>query len=116
MLAAGDSTRFNMGVKKQFIRLGDDPLWLFATKNLSSFYSFKKIIVTSSNISYMKKFTKNYEFVQGGASRMQSLKNALDLVESEFVMVSDVARVLISKNLFNRLLENIHNATVSHPP
>ncbi|EFT0415086.1 bifunctional 2-C-methyl-D-erythritol 4-phosphate cytidylyltransferase/2-C-methyl-D-erythritol 2,4-cyclodiphosphate synthase [Campylobacter upsaliensis] len=115
MLAAGDSTRFNMGVKKQFIRLGDDPLWLFATKNLSSFYSFKKIIVTSSNISYMKKFAKNYEFVQGGASRMQSLKNALDLVESEFVMVSDVARVLISKNLFNRLLENIHNADCITP-
>ncbi len=54
MLAAGNSTRFDMGVKKQFLRLGDDPLWLYATRNLSTFYPFKKIVVTSSNTSYMK--------------------------------------------------------------
>ncbi len=42
MLAAGNSTRFNTKVKKQFLRLGNDPLWLYATKNLSSFYPFKK--------------------------------------------------------------------------
>ena len=53
MLAAGNSTRFDMGVKKQFLRLGDDPLWLYATRNLSTFYPFKKIVVTSSNTSYM---------------------------------------------------------------
>lgn len=115
MLAAGDSTRFNLGVKKQFIRLGELPLWLYSTQNLSSFYNFKKIIVTSSNISYMKKFAKNYEFIQGGATRMQSLKNALEFIDSEFVMVSDVARVKISKNLFTRILENIQNADCITP-
>ncbi|MCH5335890.1 MAG: bifunctional 2-C-methyl-D-erythritol 4-phosphate cytidylyltransferase/2-C-methyl-D-erythritol 2,4-cyclodiphosphate synthase [Campylobacter sp.] len=115
MLAAGDSTRFNLGVKKQFLRLGNDPLWLYATKNLSSFYPFKKIIVTSSNVSYMKKFAKNYEIVAGGNSRMQSLKKALKFVESEFVMVSDVARVLVSKNLLDRLIENTHNADCITP-
>ncbi|MDO4674656.1 bifunctional 2-C-methyl-D-erythritol 4-phosphate cytidylyltransferase/2-C-methyl-D-erythritol 2,4-cyclodiphosphate synthase [Campylobacter sp.] len=115
MLAAGDSTRFNLAVKKQFLRLGELPLWLYAVQNLSSFYNFKKIIVTSSNISFMKKFAKNYEFVQGGKSRMGSLKNALELVDSEFVMVSDAARVKISKNLCTRLLENIHNADCITP-
>lgn len=115
MLAAGDSTRFNLGVKKQFLRLGNEPLWLYATKNLSSFYPFKKVIVTSSNVSYMKKFTKNYEIIAGANSRMQSLKKALKKVESEFVMVSDVARVLVSKNLFDKLIENIHNADCITP-
>lgn len=115
MLAAGNSTRFNIGVKKQFLRLGNDPLWLYATKNLSSFYPFKKIIVTSSNISYMKKFAKNYEFVEGGNTRAESLKKALELVESEFVMVSDVARVLVSKNLFERLIENLTKADCITP-
>ncbi|TKX31510.1 bifunctional 2-C-methyl-D-erythritol 4-phosphate cytidylyltransferase/2-C-methyl-D-erythritol 2,4-cyclodiphosphate synthase [Campylobacter estrildidarum] len=115
MLAAGNSTRLNMEVKKQFLRIGSDPLWLYATKNLSSFYPFKKIIVTSSNTSYMKKFAKNYEIVEGGDTRAQSLKNALKLVETEFVIVSDVARVSISKNLFDRLLENIDKADCITP-
>ena len=107
MLAAGDSTRFGLGVKKQFLRLKSYPLWLYATKNLSSFYPFKKIIVTSSNVSYMKKFAKNYEFIQGGSSRAESLKMALELVDTEFVMVSDVARVMVSKGLVDSLIENL---------
>ncbi|TQR32398.1 bifunctional 2-C-methyl-D-erythritol 4-phosphate cytidylyltransferase/2-C-methyl-D-erythritol 2,4-cyclodiphosphate synthase [Campylobacter sp. MIT 99-7217] len=115
MLAAGDSTRFNLPVKKQFIRLDNEPLWLVATKNLSSFFPFKKIIVTSSNISYMKKFAPSYEFVEGGKTRAQSLKNALEKVQSEFVMVSDVARVLVDKDLFLRLVENIDKADCITP-
>ncbi|EIZ0997614.1 bifunctional 2-C-methyl-D-erythritol 4-phosphate cytidylyltransferase/2-C-methyl-D-erythritol 2,4-cyclodiphosphate synthase [Campylobacter coli] len=115
MLAAGNSTRFDMGVKKQFLRLGDDPLWLYATRNLSTFYPFKKIVVTSSNTSYMKKFAKNYEFVEGGATRAESLKKALEVIDSEFVMVSDVARVLVSKSLFDRLIENLDKADCITP-
>ncbi|STA51327.1 bifunctional 2-C-methyl-D-erythritol 4-phosphate cytidylyltransferase/2-C-methyl-D-erythritol 2,4-cyclodiphosphate synthase [Campylobacter lari] len=99
MLSAGESSRFNAPVKKQFLRLGEQP-WLYATKNLSSFYPFKQIVVTSGNISYMKKFAPEYKFVQGGATRAQSLLNALSMVESEYVLVSDVARVLISKKPF----------------
>lgn len=109
MLAAGDSTRFSLPVKKQFIRLGDEPLWLYATKNLASFYDFKKIIVTSSNSAYMKKFTKDFHIVDGGESRSSSLKKALEFVDSNFVMVSDVARVFVSKDLFLRLINEANN-------
>lgn len=115
MLAAGDSTRFNLPVKKQFIRLNDEPLWLVATKNLSSFYPFKKVIVTSSNNYLMKKFAPHYEFVQGASTRSLSLKNALEAVESEFVMVSDVARVLVSKRLCESLIESLSNADCITP-
>ncbi|EAI7262024.1 bifunctional 2-C-methyl-D-erythritol 4-phosphate cytidylyltransferase/2-C-methyl-D-erythritol 2,4-cyclodiphosphate synthase [Campylobacter lari] len=115
MLSAGESSRFNAPVKKQFLRLGEQPLWLYATKNLSSFYPFKQIVVTSSNISYMKKFAPEYKFVQGGTTRAQSLLNALSMVESEYVLVSDVARVLISKNLFNNIIENHDKADCITP-
>lgn len=115
ILAAGDSARFNLPVKKQFIRLNAEPLWLVATKNLSSFYPFKKIIVTSSNTSYMKKFAPNYEFVKGANTRAKSLKNALEYVDSEFAMVSDSARVFISKRLCESLIENIANADCITP-
>lgn len=115
MLAAGDSTRFDLPTKKQFIRLNSDPLWLYATKNLSSFYPFKKIIVTSSNTNLMQKFAPHYDFVIGGETRAQSLKNALERVQSEWVLVSDVARILVSKKLFDSLLENALNADCITP-
>ncbi|TEY03055.1 bifunctional 2-C-methyl-D-erythritol 4-phosphate cytidylyltransferase/2-C-methyl-D-erythritol 2,4-cyclodiphosphate synthase [Campylobacter sp. US33a] len=115
MLAAGDSTRFDLKVKKQFLRLNHDPLWLYVTKKLSSYYNFKKIIVTSSNAKYMQKFSSNYEIIQGGNSRAQSLKNALEKVNSEFVMVSDVARANISKKMLKKLIENTPNADCITP-
>ncbi|TQR60698.1 bifunctional 2-C-methyl-D-erythritol 4-phosphate cytidylyltransferase/2-C-methyl-D-erythritol 2,4-cyclodiphosphate synthase [Campylobacter troglodytis] len=115
MLAAGESTRFKLPCKKQFLRLGGEPLWLYASKNISECYPFKKVIIASNEPSYMRKFAPHYEFVSGGASRTQSLKNALKKIESEFVLVSDVARVLISKELVFKLIENAKNAECISP-
>ena len=105
MLGAGNSSRFELPVKKQWLRIGSDPLWLFATKNLSNFYTFKEIIVVSKECKYMSKFAPNYKFVDGGETRQDSLKNALELVNSEFVLVSDIARPCISSELFHKIIE-----------
>lgn len=110
MLGAGSSSRFEMPVKKQWLRVGGDPLWLFAAKNLSSHYAFKEIIITSNEEKYMSKFAPSYRFVKGGATRQESLKNALKLVQSEFVLVSDIARPMISAELFSRIIGGIQNA------
>ena len=110
MLGAGSSSRFEMPVKKQWLRVGGDPLWLFAAKNLSSHYAFKEIIVASNEGKYMSKFAPTHRFVKGGATRQESLKNALKLVQSEFVLVSDIARPMISAELFSRIMSGIQNA------
>ena len=110
MLGAGSSSRFEMPVKKQWLRVGGDPLWLFAAKNLSSHYAFKEIIVASNEEKYMSKFAPSYRFVKGGATRQESLKNALKLVQSEYVLVSDIARPMISAELFSRIIGGIQNA------
>ena len=110
MLGAGSSSRFEMPVKKQWLRAHGDPLWLFAAKNLSSHYAFKEIIIASNEEKYMSKFAPTYRFVKGGATRQESLKNALKLVQSEFVLVSDIARPMISAELFSRIMGGIQNA------
>ena len=109
LLAAGSSTRFECPTKKQWLRIGDDPLWLYVAKNLQKKADFEKIIIVASNddLDYMRKFSDEFEFVLGGDLRQISLKNALEKVSSEFVLVSDVARANISSNLINLLLENI---------
>lgn len=105
MLGAGNSTRFNLGVKKQWLRVDEEPLWLVATKRLEKMYEFQKIIVVGQQdeLSYMENFA-NYLFCSGGESRQESLKNALEHVDSEFVMVSDIARVCASKEIISRLI------------
>ena len=110
MLGAGSSSRFEMPVKKQWLRVGGDPLWLFAAKNLSSHYAFKEIIIASNEENYMSKFAPTYRFIKGGATRQESLKNALKLVQSEYVLVSDIARPMISAELFSRIIGGIQNA------
>lgn len=115
ILAAGDSSRFELPVKKQFLRFKDEPLWLYVSKRLSSFYDFKKVIVTSSNVDYMKKFSNSFVFTQGGKTRSKSLLKALELVESEYVMVSDAARVLVDKDTVLRLIDKIKSCECVSP-
>lgn len=110
MLGAGNSTRFGLQSKKQWLRIGNDPLWLYAAKNISSNYTFKDIIIVSKESTYMSKFNSHFKFVEGGETRQESLKNAMALVDSEFVMVSDTARPNIPKELILKLINNASNA------
>lgn len=97
LLAAGESNRFRDGkffCKKQWIRVGKDPLWLYVAKRFLKKAKFNKVIVVGNKdeLSYMRSFSNDIEFVSGGDERAKSLKNALDVVTSPYVLVSDVAR------------------------
>ena len=105
LLAAGSSTRFESPVKKQWLYIDDAPLWLFVANQFKK-YNFNKIIITGSKkeIVYMKKFA-DFAFIEGGSSRQESLKNALSLVESPYVLVTDVARCCIDHEMIERILD-----------
>ncbi len=117
ILAAGNSTRFGERVKKQWIRVGADPLWLFVAKRFASFYSFKKIIITSTpdELAYMRHFSSDFEFISGGENRQTSIENALSLVDTPYVMVTDVARACIPKALVLKMIENYSKADIIVP-
>ncbi len=51
----------------------------------------------------MSKFA-NYQFIEGGDSRQESLKNALSEVETPFVLVSDIARCCLDKDMIERVI------------
>ena len=117
MLGAGNSTRFKHPVKKQWLRFEHTPLWLYATKNLAKKLDFKKIIVTGTadELNYMQKFSDNTIFVKGGASRQESLRNALVHVDTQHVLVSDVARVCIDEGMLYRIIENTNKGDIVVP-
>ncbi|MBE0515423.1 bifunctional 2-C-methyl-D-erythritol 4-phosphate cytidylyltransferase/2-C-methyl-D-erythritol 2,4-cyclodiphosphate synthase [Sulfurimonas sp.] len=105
LLAAGSSSRFELGVKKQWLRVGNEPLWQFVADRCEKTGYFEKIIIASSpeDIEFMKLYS-DFTFVEGGTTRQESLKNALKEVDTEHILVSDIARSCISNDFLQRII------------
>ncbi|WP_066160328.1 bifunctional 2-C-methyl-D-erythritol 4-phosphate cytidylyltransferase/2-C-methyl-D-erythritol 2,4-cyclodiphosphate synthase [Aliarcobacter skirrowii] len=117
VLCAGNSTRFENVCKKQWLRVENEPLWLNVTSRLNSYSNFKKTIVVSheDELRYMQNFNDDFLYVKGGETRQNSIKNALNFVDTKYVMISDVARACISKDMIDRILELKDKATCVVP-
>lgn len=107
LLAAGSSSRFELDVKKQWLRVGNEPLWQFVANSCEKTGYFKKIIIASSyeDIEFMKLYS-DFTFVEGGATRQESLKKALKEVDTEHILVSDIARSCISNDFLQRIISH----------
>ena len=105
LLAAGNSTRFGLPTKKQWLYQNHKPLWQFVAESFTENYNFSQIVIVANQneLKLMKSFA-DYKFVAGGNSRQESLQNALELIESEYVLVNDVARCCLDSELLKRLL------------
>ncbi|WP_456383467.1 bifunctional 2-C-methyl-D-erythritol 4-phosphate cytidylyltransferase/2-C-methyl-D-erythritol 2,4-cyclodiphosphate synthase [Hydrogenimonas sp.] len=119
LLAAGKATRFKKPVKKQWLRIANDPLWLHVLKTFRSMHLFENVVVVghTDELHYMKRHVgdENIRFVSGGASRQASLKNALKTVRTSYVLVSDVARPCVDRTICETLLAAIEKADCAVP-
>ncbi len=106
LLGAGSATRFKMRPKKQWLYSADKPLWLQVSDHFSSLYSFDRVIVVSSKeeIKLMRYFAE-FDYVEGGNSRQASLSNALQEVETPYVLVSDIARCCLDEAMIQRVID-----------
>ena len=111
LLAAGSSTRFELDVKKQWLRVNHKPLWQFVADKFEKTKHFEKIIVTSSlsDIEFMKNYS-DYTFVEGGKTRQESLKSSLREVNTKYVLVSDIARSCISEKFLEKIISQTRNS------
>jgi len=116
LLAAGNSSRFGLPVKKQWLRIGHDPLWQFVANSFNNTALFSNIIITShkEEVPFMQGFCE-YTIVEGGKTRQQSLKNALEHVSTPYVLVSDIARACVDKKLIETLISSKAEADVIVP-
>lgn len=105
LLGAGESSRFKLKSKKQWLRVGTLPLWLFVANRFKKVFKFNKIIITSSKdeLNLMKKYA-DFEFIEGGSSRQESLLNALNHIDSSYVLVSDIARACIKEDFIKKII------------
>jgi 2-C-methyl-D-erythritol 4-phosphate cytidylyltransferase/2-C-methyl-D-erythritol 2,4-cyclodiphosphate synthase len=105
LLGAGTASRFKLPPKKQWLWSKDKPIWLKVADDFQLLYGFKDTIIVSSrdDIQSMSNFS-SYSFVIGGSSRQSSLRNALESVETPFVLVSDIARCCVDSSVVNRVI------------
>ena len=108
VLCAGESSRFKLPIKKQWLRIKDEPLWLNVTKRLSSYVNFNQIIVVShkDELNYMKNFDNMFQYVAGGSTRQGSITNALKHIDTKYVMITDVARCCVPKKVIKTLIKH----------
>ena len=109
--AAGSGERFGGDIPKQYMQLnGKSVIENSVYPFLVSKYVKKLIIAISKNDEFIEKQdfynSKKVEFVLGGDSRQDSIKNALDLDNKEFVASGNSKRqseILVAKEALNHL-------------
>lgn len=118
LMGAGNSSRFSgeIPVKKQWLRIGELPLWQYVAENLSSQTEFTDVIITAteSEVKYMQK-QSDFRIVCGGETRQKSLQNAIEHVKTPYVLVSDVARFDVPREIIAALLKRIGEADCIAP-
>ena len=116
LLLAGNSSRLNSKTPKQFIKINDKELFLYSLK---TFLSEKDIdnyvlVVNKEYISLINQILKRenilnnkIHIIEGGDSRFNSVKNALNYIHSSInnvstIIIHDSARPLVSKKLIKK--------------
>jgi 2-C-methyl-D-erythritol 4-phosphate cytidylyltransferase len=107
-LAAGQGKRARLGYPKQFARLGGKPIMIHALEILQSMKEIAQIIVVcpgrregAPQMWMVEKTVLQYHitkaiFVEGGKTRQESVSCGLEYVNSEYVLVTEAVRPVIS--------------------
>lgn len=106
LLASGDSVRFSQGKfpKKQWLKVGENPLWRHLVDVFLGF-GFEKIfvVISQAEVGYARKFFPS--ILQGGKTRQESILKALESVTSPYVLIHDVARFHPVADVVDRLFD-----------
>ncbi len=104
LLGAGNSTRFGLPVKKQWLWIEDKPLWLFVLERFTKLLTVKETIITCTKEE--RPFFEKYcdaRIIEGGATRQASIQNALEHIDTPLVLISDIARACVQEEVLARL-------------
>ncbi|MCS7230956.1 MAG: 2-C-methyl-D-erythritol 4-phosphate cytidylyltransferase [Elusimicrobiota bacterium] len=118
LLAAGKSKRFKHSTKKQFIKIKNKLLLEYVIDKFITLKYPKQIILVIDkndikkveNLHFKKEY-KDIKIVFGGKERYDSVFNASKYVDKDakIVLIHDIARPLISKNLIYKCIKKIKN-------
>jgi 2-C-methyl-D-erythritol 4-phosphate cytidylyltransferase len=105
--AAGSGARFGGDIPKQFRLLGGKPILQLVVERFLAHERVSRIVVAVAEILVSEaKQTERVKFVAGGATRQQSVTNALASIgDEELVAVHDAVRPFFGYGTFDALLD-----------
>ncbi|MBQ0110411.1 MAG: 2-C-methyl-D-erythritol 4-phosphate cytidylyltransferase [Oscillospiraceae bacterium] len=114
ILAAGSSTRF--GEDKQFLNIAGIPCIARSMLAFERHPQIKSIVVVTKedkilpiqNLADKYEITKITDIIKGGDTRFLSVQNALSYVDTEYLLIHDGARPLVSQ----KIISDVINAVV----
>ena len=112
--AAGSSLRMG-GINKQFTELVGIPVLIRTLMAFERSDNISRIIVSAKkdDVAEIELLAKKYmitkltDIVVGGASRAESIKNALEAVTEEFLLIHDGARPLVSETVIENVCKGL---------
>ena len=122
LLAAGKSERFENDIPKPFLLLNGKAIYQYSLAVLLDYPQIDELILVlpqdrlSAEKEKLEKPDKTIHFIAGGKTRFESVRNALNVLDSSVknVIIHDAARPFISPDLINNCLETLdQNKAVS---
>jgi 2-C-methyl-D-erythritol 4-phosphate cytidylyltransferase len=104
LAAAGSGERLGASEPKAFVELAGRPMVEWPLAALAAASSVDRVLVTVPEGHAGHPALGDAEPVPGGASRSESVANALALVDSELIVVHDAARPLATPALFDEVV------------
>ncbi|OFI49018.1 2-C-methyl-D-erythritol 4-phosphate cytidylyltransferase [Floricoccus tropicus] len=106
ILAAGSGRRMGINKNKIFLSIDDKPIFQYSVDLFKADSDCQKIILVGKKEEqgiFTSYLSENIVFAVGGQERQDSVRNALKLVESDYVMIHDGARPFINQRELNCL-------------
>ncbi len=109
--AAGNSSRFDSKIKKQFYNINGKPILIHTIEKFKSFEGINNIIVVTAeeDIDLLKKILNKHDIseiciIAGGCQRAESVYNGSIASNADYVMIHDGARPFVSEELIRELI------------
>lgn len=115
ILSAGNSTRYNRNVNKNFELINNKPVLLYSLIEFDQNPIIDEMIIVYKKddknelIKIIKenKFNKKIILIEGGNTRKESVFNAINKIINPIVVIHDGARPLIKQELINEVVKQM---------
>ncbi len=106
ILMAGIGSRMNANQNKMLLKINNKPLYDYAINLFKDKVNSIFLVVSKEDYDFFRQLNLPYKLIIGGATRQESVFNALKEVKTERVLIHDGARILTSEKIINECLQS----------
>ena len=124
IVAGGSGSRMGSSIPKQFLELNSKPILMHTLEKMQQSLPHSDIILalpssefeTWEKLCQQHQFNVNHELVAGGASRFESVKNALQKVKQKSVVaIHDGVRPLVKTSVVSQCMQMAEEKNAAIP-